>query len=156
MNWDAIGAVGEVVGALAVLVTLAYLALQMRQNTKAMNLQTAQAVFHQSYEFLSSLAEQDRATTWLKLNRAERFEDNNEWVIAQTLARCLLTIYDNNYYHYLHGSLDGEIHKMYQQRLRQQFSRNKGLREFWESNCQLFTESFQTHVKQTLMEQVGS
>ena len=35
MNWEAIGAVGETVGALAVLVTLVYLAVQIRQNTKA-------------------------------------------------------------------------------------------------------------------------
>jgi hypothetical protein len=33
MNWDAIGAIGEVVGALGVVVTLAYLAIQIRQNT---------------------------------------------------------------------------------------------------------------------------
>ena len=32
MNWDAIGAVGEIVGALAVLITLAYLAVQVRHS----------------------------------------------------------------------------------------------------------------------------
>jgi hypothetical protein len=35
MNWEAIGAVGEIVGALAVFLTLVYLAMQIRQNTKA-------------------------------------------------------------------------------------------------------------------------
>ena len=35
MNWEAIGAIGEIVGALAVFITLAYLALQIKQNTKA-------------------------------------------------------------------------------------------------------------------------
>lgn len=35
MNWDAIGAVGEIIGALAVFLTLAYLAMQIRQNTRA-------------------------------------------------------------------------------------------------------------------------
>ena len=30
MNWDAIGAVGEILGALAVFVTLVYLAIQIR------------------------------------------------------------------------------------------------------------------------------
>ena len=33
MNWDAIGAVSEAVGAVAVIVTLAYLAVQIRQGT---------------------------------------------------------------------------------------------------------------------------
>lgn len=35
MNWDAIAAIGEMLGALAVLVTLIYLALQIKQNTSA-------------------------------------------------------------------------------------------------------------------------
>ena len=37
MNWDAVGAVGEIVGALAVFITLVYLARQIRQNTRAVN-----------------------------------------------------------------------------------------------------------------------
>ena len=36
MNWEAIGAVGEIIGALAVVLTLAYLAIQVRQNTRMM------------------------------------------------------------------------------------------------------------------------
>ena len=35
MNWEALGAIGEIVGAIAVVVTLVYLATQIRQNTKA-------------------------------------------------------------------------------------------------------------------------
>jgi hypothetical protein len=36
MNWDAIGSIAEVVGALAVLITLVYLAVQTRDNVKVM------------------------------------------------------------------------------------------------------------------------
>lgn len=35
MNWEAIGAIGEIIGAVAVILTLGYLAVQIRQNTKA-------------------------------------------------------------------------------------------------------------------------
>lgn len=35
MNWQAIGATGEVIGAIAVVVTLAFLALQIRQSQRA-------------------------------------------------------------------------------------------------------------------------
>jgi len=34
MNWEAIGAVGETIGATAVVITLFYLAVQLRQNTR--------------------------------------------------------------------------------------------------------------------------
>jgi len=43
MNWDAIGAVGEVSGAIAVVATLGYLAVQIRQNTSAVRANSAQA-----------------------------------------------------------------------------------------------------------------
>ena len=36
MNWDAIGAAGEVVGAIAVVVSLVYLAVQLRVNSKTL------------------------------------------------------------------------------------------------------------------------
>ena len=36
MNWEAIGAIGEIIGAIAVIVTIAYLAIQIRQNTLAL------------------------------------------------------------------------------------------------------------------------
>ena len=43
MNWDAIGAVGEIIGALAVVATLGYLALQVKTNTAAVNQASRQA-----------------------------------------------------------------------------------------------------------------
>ena len=43
MNWEAIGAVGEVLGAVGVILTLGYLAVQIRQNTAMMTVQTVQA-----------------------------------------------------------------------------------------------------------------
>jgi len=36
MNWDAVGAIGEIVGAVAVVATLFYLAYQIRQNSNAL------------------------------------------------------------------------------------------------------------------------
>ena len=34
MNWEAIGAIGEVIGAAAVVITLVYLAIQIRQSNQ--------------------------------------------------------------------------------------------------------------------------
>ena len=39
MNWEAIGAIAESVGAIGVIVTLVYLASQLRSNTKAIEAQ---------------------------------------------------------------------------------------------------------------------
>ena len=36
MNWEAVGAAGEIIGAVAVIISIIYLALQVRQNTAAL------------------------------------------------------------------------------------------------------------------------
>ena len=43
MNWDAIGAIGEIIGAVAVVATLFYLAVQVRETRKDAKLSAAQA-----------------------------------------------------------------------------------------------------------------
>lgn len=50
MNWDAIAAIGELLGSVGVLVTLVYLALQIRQNTASLedNKRFAQAQVYQA------------------------------------------------------------------------------------------------------------
>ena len=44
MNWEALGALSELIGAIAVVLTLIYLAVQIRQNTRAIRLGTNHAV----------------------------------------------------------------------------------------------------------------
>ncbi len=45
INWEALGAVGEIVGATAVVATLIYLSVQLRQNTRSSELAATQAFF---------------------------------------------------------------------------------------------------------------
>jgi hypothetical protein len=47
MNWEAAGAIGEVVGAIAVVVTLVFLTIQLRQNTKSSQNASWQAIIRQ-------------------------------------------------------------------------------------------------------------
>ena len=57
MNWDAIGAVGEIIGALAVFLTLVYLAIQIRQNTKSVQASAVDASIGKVNDVRQSLYE---------------------------------------------------------------------------------------------------
>lgn len=57
MNWDAIGAVADAIGALVVIVTLVYLTIQLRQNTKAIEHSTDRGVFEDAYKWMYTLIE---------------------------------------------------------------------------------------------------
>lgn len=73
MNWDAIAAIGETVGAVAVLATLFYLALQIRQNnllaaenTRRLRLDGLGSTFESFSQWRRYLSQADLATIYLK------------------------------------------------------------------------------------------
>lgn len=59
INWDAIAAIGDLVGAVGVIVTLIYLAVQLRQNTAASQLTAIQNSVENSARFSELLATHD-------------------------------------------------------------------------------------------------
>jgi len=62
MNWEAISAIGEIVGATAVVVTLIYLAVQVRQGTRATQAVSIQTASSLDQEFLLAIGA-DAATS---------------------------------------------------------------------------------------------
>ena len=46
LNWEAIGAVGEILGAMGVIITLAYLAVQIKYTRNAWNRQNERDLLH--------------------------------------------------------------------------------------------------------------
>ncbi len=57
MQWDAIAAIGEIVGAAAVVVTLIYLSLQLRQSTEVVKHAVHRGVFEDGQAWLFQLIE---------------------------------------------------------------------------------------------------
>jgi hypothetical protein len=72
MNWNAIGAVGEIVGALAVVFTLIYLARQISQNTGVSSAEQNRAVMESYADFNNViLANAEVAELLVKLEEPE-------------------------------------------------------------------------------------
>ena len=59
MNWDALGAIAELIGAIAVVATLIYLAAQIRQNTLSNRNAALQTVSSQYADWLSTIIENE-------------------------------------------------------------------------------------------------
>ncbi len=72
MNWDAIGAVGELVGAAAVVATLLYLSVQMRLSRKAAQVQSSYSTIDVYSRWRAHLIENERlAQIVAKADRGE-------------------------------------------------------------------------------------
>ena len=65
MNWDAIGAIGEVVGALAVVLTLGYLAIQIRLSSKSSRQQSYHDLVTGRSDYYNKMVESDDVTSIL-------------------------------------------------------------------------------------------
>jgi len=57
MNWEAIGAIGEIAGAIAVVVTLVYFAMQLRQYATGLR----SATFHTTMQEFNQIHGSDRS-----------------------------------------------------------------------------------------------
>lgn len=71
MNWEAIGAIGEIAGAIGVIVTLVYLAMQLRQNTRASQIAAVQNSMENSARFSELLSTDDELARTLFLGLSD-------------------------------------------------------------------------------------
>jgi hypothetical protein len=117
MNWEAIGAIGEIVGAAAVVVTLIYVAAQVRQNTRSMN-DGQELALAQAYENRSQAASQHfiqlRDSPYLKemslMLAADASESEVNEQRKKTYLRWWMNVNDNIHYQYQKGFLDQEYY----------------------------------------------
>lgn len=111
MNWVAIGAIGEFVGGLAVVLTLVYVAFQVRQNSRQID-QNSRALelstFHaagEGFNNWSTLFVQDEtvASIWLRGLAGEKMDAAGK-LRFYALASMLFTTLENNFHQLQLGS----------------------------------------------------
>lgn len=105
MNWEAIGAVGEVLGALAVVLTLLYLARETRKNAQAIDATSSRDALYQISEWHREVARDPELKRILMKAISENSESftAEEWVEFRLLAISLFVLYQS---HFVHQSLD--------------------------------------------------
>ena len=64
MNWDAIGAIAETLGAVGVIASLVYLATQIRQNTSTVRSSAASSLAETNMSLSVFLAQEDVNRIW--------------------------------------------------------------------------------------------
>ena len=109
MNWDAIGAMGEIVGAGAVVISLVYLAAQIRTQ----NRQARTAAMHEiSVGFrdaIATFANAENAEIITKANKDfESLSDSEIFLLIAGLQR-ILRVWEEAYFQHREGQLDPHI-----------------------------------------------
>ena len=98
MNWEAIGAVGEIVGAAGVIATLCYLAIQIRHSNRESQSNVAWAITNSLNSFISDVASSpESASLWrrgcLSFSGLDDNEQEHFVFIMAAWANILMALY---------------------------------------------------------------
>lgn len=125
MNWEAIGVIAEVVGAIAVIISLIYLAIQVRSNTRSLKASSSFDSTH-SWATLNEVLVAaivgesefqagghsrliDVAAKFYNPKTRRGEMDSTELVLMSMLHRALFQKLEGQYYHFKHGYVEAQL-----------------------------------------------
>jgi len=146
MNWEAIGAIGEVLGAVAVVVTLGYLAVQIRQNSQAVKHSAAQTLLSETNGSLR-IAASDPATARAVILGQTLFDELSEGERAQFITWMFswMRTVEQAYFQYLQGHIDEEIWEGHMAH-HCQLINAPAIEVWWSHRRRFFSQKFQKYM----------
>jgi hypothetical protein len=110
MNWEALGAIGEIVGAAAVFLTLIYLSRQIRAGNRSLRTTLQDSLFHSLQEWnYHIMSDQALANLFHRgAQGMENLEPDDRYRFVHVLYS-FFKVWENFYLHYLGGSVTTEV-----------------------------------------------
>jgi len=142
MNWEAISATAEIIGAVGVIVSLIYLALQVRSNTRAMMAQSARDAVAAMRDFNKSMVEDAELARIFRLGTEglSNLTEEERGRFGHILFNFFKTA-EELHYQYIQETLDPEIWEGWKGIIAL-LSTSPGFREYWAMRSTFFTPAF--------------
>ncbi len=146
MTLQDLGSIGEFVAAIATLATLVYLALQIRQNTRAVLTNTQQSLMDAASTIQASITEHpDVPALLIKANDDPNSLTPEESLRFEFFATRIFGQYENAFFFYRQRLMEPELWQPWNAGL-SQFVQTPGFRKFWTEHKHWHHQSFQDHV----------
>lgn len=146
VNLSEIALFSQIVGSIAIVVSLVYLAAQVRQNTRATQSATYQSVVSKSLEILTPMYSEDgNVELWLRATAAEADLSPVEQMRFHFLMLAVFRHFDNLHYQHKHGAIESEQWQGYAHLL-DGYLALPGVAAWWASNSAGFSASFKRQV----------
>ena len=148
-----LGNYGEFVGAIAVVVTLAYLAIQIRQNTNMMRAQTRSVISQNTISLFHSM-DLEGGDVFLRGSAGEFEVGTPEWFFFQGRVQAALRSYENELFQYEYG-LFGEELLQTRQVIWAELMRPPGVQAVWQDIKNGYSPSFRQAIVHLIEETDG-
>lgn len=138
LNWEAIGAIGELLGAVGVILTLGYLAFQIKQNTIATRLE-ANSNFQKEFASVElMIASNGEFADLLAKGRGGDELSPAEFVRLQAFYRTVIRTLQTNMSQFESGGISAATWYGTKALMTQTFAEDKGLLNHWQTNRDQF------------------
>lgn len=152
INWDAIGALGEGLGAVAVIVSVLYLAAQIRSQTRESKLSASRGLHSEMRHMLELIAlDQEFSVVYQKGLYDYLGLNDNDRMRVSYMMNALFRICEQQFLHSRDTALDQDFHDSSERTFRGIFQ-YPGVREFWSTSRQGFSEAFGVYVDSLMQE----
>jgi len=141
MNWDAIGAIAEVVGAIGVIGTLMYLAVELRKSTVATRQQSYHSIVTRRGEILDSfIQDKELMDIWIKAFSGGELDelDSNRCFYAMLN---FMSHFQDIYMQYYAGTIEEKVWEAERRMLGASFGQ-PGFLSWWTEAEQYFMPEF--------------
>ena len=152
LNWEAAGAIGEIVGALGVVVTLVYLATQIRNNTTAVNAATFQSNTEGWLGWYLGVAGPEAPDAYAVAMIGRSDIDPVAFHRFYLLCRAQFLALENQYYQYRQGILDESAFLGYEPVTRSMVMAMPGIRAWWQLSREGYGPEFVAYVDRLMEE----
>jgi len=156
MNWDAMAAIAEIVASFGVIVSLIYLAIQIRYQRSENLLSAGQALAGQVNDLYSVVSDNaEFADIYLRGVTDYNSLDSVEKLRFSGFFARLLRLQDSMYSRYRQDQLDPTIWSSYEESMRDFFS-YAGLQDWWDSRSHWFTPEFRKLISDCIADERNS
>jgi hypothetical protein len=151
VNWDAIGAIGEIVGATAVVITVVYLAHQVRKQTQESRLSATRDISARWDEVMETLiSNPDLVEMYGTAVQDYNALPNKERLWASFCFQRLFRVMEQQLLHNRISNIEDDYHQS-MSRAFFEFLTFPGVQQWWE-NVDMFSDEFQKYVRKRLIE----